>query len=310
MKKLEIMEDIKANFKKEIFESLNSGVTGTYDIPNVIFIQPHDSYASKVYVNSKAKLFHEMGLKSEIVTTPEDANDEWLESLIDEYNKKNDFLLVQLPLSNNMNPDLIKKIKNSIDIDRLGDEALAELNCGDPTAIQPCTAGGVLRIVTEWVKTLNDTRSDKFIEKSSKEYNKNSFGDFVITVIGRGPLSGRPISRMFQDMGATVISLNSNTKTDLLVESINRSNIVVSCTGIHGIIKDYMFNDRVRLIVDVGVTRDENGKLAGDLMITTDDENAYGINTVYTPCKGGAGPMTVLSVVNNCRMLLKRDNKL
>lgn len=139
---------------------------------------------------------------------------------------------------------------------------------------EPCTPLGIMTILSH--------------------YNINIVGKHCV-VLGRSEIVGRPLSEMLLKKNATVTVCHSKTPTELRNELLSKADIIFACTGVPNLIKPENVRDDA-IIIDVGITRDENGKLCGDAGHPTDWTDT---NVMITPVPGGVGPMTVASLMVN-----------
>lgn len=297
MKKFD-MERLRSTVKNVIATSVHK--SGLQGLP-VLFIQPPDDLRAISYIKSKRKILEEVGLKSLTIEIPKDVSSDWIEKVVKDADKLGVPTLVQLPVPDYVSESDICKIPSRIDVDRLGDEALLEQAGGKSfDYLSPCTVSGIMRIIGMYRYTDNITGC---VRRSDPEYNMSGI---TVTVIGRGSLVGRPLSRLLQDMGATVITCNSGTSKEDLAKYINMSDIVVSAAGKHGVISSDMINDDHKvLIIDAGISFID-GKLHGDFKYDKETVNDILPEVTFTPHIGGVGPMTVLAVAENAMMLLSK----
>lgn len=280
---------MRAYKSKEIVERLIKE-TPRLDIrPTVLFIQPPNDPRSASYIKSKQNRLADFGIDSETILLPENITNDKMNQLVDAINKYDIPTLIQLPLPEGVDDSVVKKLKASIDIDALGDEANAILANDPENAILPATVRAIMEYLNEF--GCIDERAPF----------KHRLGGVTITVVGRGPLIGRPLVRILSDMGATVISCNSNTDTDELYYFINSSDIAVLATGSPHLVKGHLI-EYDRIIIDAGVSV-VNGKISGDLLPFLDNKED---GITYTPCIGGVGPLTVCSVALNTIELISK----
>ena len=280
----------------------------------VLFVQPPEDPRAASYVASKKKILEDIGLISVVACKKGKLSDDKdytqrelmdiLQVSLEEYIPT----LIQLPYGNVNLGELPYWMSNEecdvtagdIDVDRLFPESLASLSHGDSyNYMLPCTVNGIKHIINDYL-----------FDDPWKPWSKNILYGQTVVVIGRGELVGRPLSRLLQDSGASVISLNAGSSKELIAKCCKMADIVISAVGVHGVIKSDYFNDDQRvLIVDAGVSF-KDGKLYGDLEKPLFDDNEselmYKPRLTYTPHIGGVGPMTVLSVVENGLKLLFR----
>ena len=261
-------------------------------IPGLAVVCVGDNPASQVYVKNKCRACEEIGYHSVKHMLPTTTTEQDLLLLISELNANPDIhgILVQMPLPSHINEKVIMRaIKPSKDVDAFHPENVGRIVSND-YLFAPCTPAGIM--------TLLDY------------YNIDIQGRKVL-VIGRSNIVGKPIVHLMLEKNATVIVAHSKTRKDDLLRLFATSDIVVSATGVRNIIdeddawqyfKDYrhdFYRDfsvlSNRVIIDVGINRDENGKLCGDL--SEDFKAKY--SAYYTPVPGGVGPMTIAMLMKN-----------
>ncbi len=229
--------------------------------------------ASRVYVNNKKKACAEIGVYSEEYTMPEETTEEQLLELIDVLNKndKLDGILVQLPLPKHIDE---KKIINAInpkkDVDAFHPVNVGKIMVGDFDFV-PCTPAGVMELIKE-----------SGIDVKGKE----------CVVIGRSNIVGKPQAMLLLHQNGTVTICHS--KTVDLPSVTRRADILVAAVGIPKFVTADMVKEGA-VVIDVGMDRDENGKLCGDVDFDTVKEVAGAI----TPVPGGVGPMTIAMLMKN-----------
>lgn len=280
---------MKACKSKEIVERLIKETPRLDVTPTVLFIQPPNDPRSASYIKSKQNRLADFGIDSETILLPENITNDKMNQLVDTINKYDIPTLIQLPLPDGVDDSVVKKLKAGIDIDALGDEANAVLANDPEHAILPAT----VRAIMEYLKSFGCIDETKPF--------KHRLGGVTITVVGRGPLIGRPLVRILSDMGATVVCCNSNTNTDDLYYYINSSDVTVLATGKSELVKGHLI-EYDRIIIDAGVSV-INCKISGDLLPFLDNTED---GITYTPCIGGVGPLTVCSVALNTIELISR----
>lgn len=303
--------DMKS-LRERIIETLKQDVEqfGLSGEP-VLFVQPSGDPRAASYVKSKSDIMSELGLTSVTFQPDININCEAWNIPIEVYRlglKYKIPTLIQLPFDkfeyNDLDDINILDLHecyhiSSIDIDRLTSESKAELSNGNSYGyLLPCTVNGIKHII-----------SDYLCGNPWEEWNRNILYGRNIVVLGRGELVGKPLVRLLQDAGATVIQCNAGTLTTDLIKYCKMADIVITATGHHGAVKTSWFDDDHRvLIIDAGVSF-KDGKLYGDLekpvFEDTIDESMYKTRLTYTPHIGGVGPMTVLSVAENAIELYK-----
>lgn len=249
----------------------------------ITFIQPEGDKRSESYIKSKTKILDEFNIPNITIIAPSTADANWYNN---EVEKAQGPVLLQKPFNKNVDESKLI-VPREKDIDALFNEY---------DNMHPCTVWGVLQIIYDYCHNPDQqTKPEKY-----------KLSGLTVTVIGRGDLCGKPLIKILQDKGATVIACNSGTPYRILKKALNMSDIVVSAVGSHGVISDVMF-DRLHecLVIDVGIEF-INGKLHGDFKRNFKDSEQIYSGIKYTPCVGGVGPFTVLGVAYNSLLLLER----
>lgn len=261
----EVAEKIKLQVKEEI-KSLGKDVT-------LAVVIVGDNPASKVYVNNKKKACKLVGIQSLEYGLPENTSEDELLSLIDRLNNYNyvDGILVQLPLPRHINTDMvIERINPEKDVDGFTAINTGKLWLGQYD-IAPCTAIGVIELLDY--------------------YNIDIAGKHCV-IVGRSNIVGKPVAALMLERNATVTVCHS--KTQNLYDITRTADILITAVGKPKFITRDMVKDGA-VVIDVGINRDENGKLYGDV----DFENVKDKTTAITPVPGGCGPMTVAMLMKN-----------
>ncbi len=260
---------IKDEVKDEVKKISDEGGTIKLSV-----IQVGDDHASSVYVGNKKKACAYTGIESESVQLPPDITQDELIGLISRFNSREDVngILVQLPLPEQINENaVIKAIDPLKDVDGFHPENVGALVSGDPGFI-PCTPAGIMQLLKR-----------NGITVDGKE----------CVVVGRSNIVGKPMSALLLRENGTVTVCHSHTKN--LKEVCKRADILVAAIG-----KPKFFNHEYikegAVIIDVGMDRDENGKLCGDV----DRDDVIDICSAITPVPGGVGPMTIAMLMENC----------
>ena len=264
-----ISQQIKDELKAEVEALKNDGT----DICLAV-IQVGDDPASSVYVRNKKRACAYIGVESRAYELPEDTTEEQLVELVKELNADDTVngILVQLPLPAQIDEDkIIRTISPDKDVDGFHPVNVGKMVIGEDTFL-PCTPAGII----EMLKRSN-------IEIQGKE----------CVVIGRSNIVGKPMSMLMLRENATVTIAHSRTKD--LKEVTNRADILIAAVGkAKFVTADYVKEGAV--VIDVGMDRDENGKLCGDVDFESVEKKASAI----TPVPGGVGPMTVTMLLVNC----------
>ncbi|MEB5567310.1 bifunctional methylenetetrahydrofolate dehydrogenase/methenyltetrahydrofolate cyclohydrolase FolD [Mammaliicoccus sciuri] len=253
-------------------------------IPKLTVILVGNDGASQSYVNSKKKAAEKIGMISEIVHMDESSTEEEVLSELDRLNNDDSVsgILVQVPLPKQVSEaKVLEAINPDKDVDGFNPINIGRLYTGERTFI-PCTPLGIMEIL-------------KHADIDLKGKN--------VAVIGRSHIVGQPVSKLLTDQDATVTLLHSkSTNTE---EVLKQSDVIVSAVGrVHLVTKDLVKPGAV--IIDVGNTPDENGKLKGDVDFKAVKEVASAI----TPVPGGVGPLTITMVLNNTLLAEKWKNGL
>lgn len=262
---LQIKEELKEKAKKLKEEGTN--VT-------LAVIQVGDNPASSVYVRNKKKGCEYIGIGSLSYELPEETSQQELLDLVYKLNKRKDVngILVQLPLPDHIDEDLvIRAIAPEKDVDGFHPQSVGALSIGQPGFVS-CTPAGVIQLLK---------RSG--IDIAGKE----------CVVLGRSNIVGKPMALLLLRENATVTIAHS--KTPNLQEVTRRADILITAVGRPQMItREYVKEGAV--VIDVGINRDENGKLCGDV----DFQDVEPVCSAITPVPGGVGPMTIAMLLNNC----------
>lgn len=264
-----ISVQIKDELKQKAADLKAQGIQVTLAV-----IQVGDNPASCVYVKNKKKGCEYIGIGSLSYELPEETTKEELLSLIQELNERKDVngILVQLPLPAHIDEDtIIKAIDPKKDVDGFHPQSVGALCIGQPGFVS-CTPAGIIQLLK---------RSGISIE--GKE----------CVVLGRSNIVGKPMSLLLLRENATVTIAHSRTKN--LREVTSRADILIAAVGKPKMItRDYVKEGAV--VIDVGINRDENNKLCGDV----DFDDVEPICSAITPVPGGVGPMTIAMLLHNC----------
>lgn len=268
-----VAEHIKQQVKNEIV-SMDRDVT-------LAVIVVGDNPASRVYVNNKKKACEYVGIKSIEVAMPENVSEDILFDTIDELNYNQDVngILVQLPLPKHINEKaVLERIWADKDVDGFSAYNTGKLWQGEYD-IAPCTAIGIIELLDYYG-----------IDISGKN----------CVVIGRSNIVGKPVASLLLERNATVTMCHSKTKN--LSKVTSKADILISAIGKPKFIT-WGFVKKDAVVIDVGINRDENGKLCGDV----DAENIANKASMLTPVPGGVGPMTVAMLMKNTLIAAKNQ---
>lgn len=272
---LQIREEIKA----EVEKMKEAGVT-----PGLAVIIVGEDPASKVYVKNKRLACENTGIYSELYELPESTTEKELLELIKRLNadEKIDGILVQLPLPKHIRENVvIESISPNKDVDAFHAVNVGKIMIGNYDFL-PCTPAGVMALLE---------RSG--IDVAGKE----------CVVVGRSNIVGKPMSMLLLHANGTVTTCHSRTKD--LASVCRRADILVVAIGKPNFIKGDMIKEGA-VVIDVGVNRLPDGKLAGDV----DFASAEKVASYITPVPGGVGPMTITMLLKNTiKSASKRLNK-
>lgn len=252
-------------------------------LPGLSVIIVGENPASQVYVRNKKKACEEVGFKSEVIEMPESTTQEELLAKIEEL--KNDKtvngILVQLPLPGHLDEnEVIKAIPPEKDVDAFHAENVGHIMIGDAELL-PCTPAGII--------TMLDYEG---IDVTGKH----------CVVIGRSNIVGKPMAMLLLKKNGTVTVCHSKTKD--LKEFTKAADILVVAIGRAKFVTGDMIKPGA-VVIDVGMDRDENGKLCGDV----DFESAKEVAGAITPVPGGVGPMTITTLLQNTLKAAKFQQK-
>ncbi|MCI9372501.1 MAG: bifunctional methylenetetrahydrofolate dehydrogenase/methenyltetrahydrofolate cyclohydrolase FolD [Lachnospiraceae bacterium] len=265
----EISAQIKEELKDKVKAMKEDGISVCLAV-----IQVGDDPASSVYVGNKKKACAYIGITSLSYELPEETTQEELLALIGELNKRKDVngILVQLPVPAHIDKDaVIRAIAPEKDVDGFHPQSVGALCIGQEGFVS-CTPAGIIQLLK---------RSG--IEIAGKE----------CVIIGRSNIVGKPMALLLLRENGTVTVTHSGTKD--LKEVTRRADILVAAVGKPKMItREYVKEGAV--VIDVGIHRNENNKLCGDV----DYDDVAPVCSAITPVPGGVGPMTIAMLMNNC----------
>ena len=265
------------NLKIECDELKKEGIN-----PKLAVIMVGDNAASKIYVKNKSKACDEVGIQYEEYFLDEKTTQEELLKLIRKLNDDETVngILLQSPIPSNLNINrAFKEISYSKDVDGFTPSSVGKLLIGEDTFIS-CTPYGIIRMF--------------------EEYNIDLTGKNVV-ILGRSNIVGKPLLQCCLNKNATVTICHSKTKD--LKEYTKRADILVSAVGKEKIVTSDMVKDNV-IVIDVGINRNSEGKVVGDV----DFENVKKKASYITPVPGGVGPMTIAMLMSNVIKATKEQN--
>lgn len=265
----EISAQIKEELKEKVTAMKEQGISVCLAV-----IQVGDDPASSVYVGNKKKACAYIGITSLSYELPEETTQEELLALIGELNSREDVngILVQLPVPDHIEEDaVIRAIAPGKDVDGFHPQSVGALCIGQKGFVS-CTPAGIIQLLK---------RSG--IEIAGKE----------CVIIGRSNIVGKPMALLLLRENGTVTVTHSRTKN--LKEVTKRADILIVAVGKPKMItREYVKEGAV--VIDVGIHRNENNKLCGDV----DYDDVAPVCSAITPVPGGVGPMTIAMLMNNC----------
>ncbi|MBQ5841453.1 MAG: bifunctional methylenetetrahydrofolate dehydrogenase/methenyltetrahydrofolate cyclohydrolase FolD [Clostridia bacterium] len=274
-----IAAQIRAEVAEEVAALKEKGIT-----TGLAVILVGEDPASCTYVRNKQKACQEAGIYAEQIDLPADTTQEQLLAVVEELNARGDIhgILCQLPLPRHLDDKaVIAAISPAKDVDAFHAESVGHIMIGDGGFL-PCTPAGVMELLS---------RSNISVEGKS------------CVVIGRSNIVGKPMAMLLLHANGTVTVCHSRTKdlaavcreADILVAAIGKAKFVTADMVKQG-----------ATVIDVGINRDENGKLCGDVDFAAVEPVAGAI----TPVPGGVGPMTIAMLLKNTVTGAKMQNGL
>lgn len=266
-------KEISAQIRAEISEKVKEYNERTGKLPGLAVVIVGENPASQVYVRNKKKACEQVGFNSWVYEMPENTTQDELNALIDKLNEDGGVhgILVQLPLPKHLDEEqVILRIKPEKDVDAFHPYNVGRITIGNPKFL-PCTPAGIMELLH---------RSN--IEIAGKE----------CVVIGRSNIVGKPMALLLLSENGTVTVCHSKTKD--LKEVCRRADILVVAIGK----ADFVTADMVKegaVVIDVGMNRNAEGKLTGDVDFASVSEVA----SYITPVPGGVGPMTITMLLQN-----------
>ncbi|UTR09473.1 bifunctional methylenetetrahydrofolate dehydrogenase/methenyltetrahydrofolate cyclohydrolase FolD [Evansella sp. LMS18] len=264
----ELASEKRKQMKEETEKLKEQGIT-----PGLAVILVGEDPASRSYVKAKQKACSETGIHSELEELPDTVTEEELLEKIDQLNKADHIhgILVQLPLPGHISEEaVIEAISPEKDVDGFHPVNIGRMMTGQDTFL-PCTPFGIIEMI-----------KSKGIEIKGKH----------AVVVGRSNIVGKPVGQLLLKEDATVTYCHSRTEN--MKDYTKSADILVVAVGkAFFLSKDYIKEGAV--VIDVGVNRNDDGKLVGDV----DYEGAKEIASYITPVPGGVGPMTITMLLHN-----------
>lgn len=264
---------VSQNKRQAIAEAVKARIAQGKRVPGLAVVIVGEDPASQVYVRNKHKACEEVGFLSSVYRLPEETTEAELLTLIDALNAdaEIDGILVQLPLPRHLDAKaVIARIDPLKDVDAFHTENVGKIMLGEK-GFAPCTPSGVMTLLEAYG-----------IDPAGKE----------CVVVGRSNIVGKPMAMLLLHKNATVTIAHSRT-VDLAAVT-RRADVLVVAVGRAKFITADMVKEGA-VVIDVGMNRDENGKLCGDV-----DFAAVAPKTSFiTPVPGGVGPMTITTLLEN-----------
>lgn len=276
---VEIAKKVRENIASQVTELKQQGV-----IPGLAVILVGDNQASKTYVANKEKACQQLGMHSVLIKLPETVSQEELLVKINELNEDNSIhgILVQLPLPKHIEEkSVIEAISPAKDVDGFHPENIGKMMTGQDT-FYPCTPYGVIVML--------------------EHIGYNPAGKHAV-IVGRSNIVGKPAGQLLLNMDATVTYVHS--KTVDMAKYTKQADILVVAVGK----RDVITSEHVKpgaIVIDVGMNRNDEGKLCGDVAYDEVKEVA----SYITPVPGGVGPMTITMLMHNTLKAARRIHSL
>lgn len=270
-----LAKEIQGKVTTEVAELAKNGKK-----PGLAVVLVGDNQASRTYVRNKQKRTEEAGMKSVLMELPETVSEEKLLEVVEKLNIDETIhgILVQLPLPKHISEEkVIDTISYDKDVDGFHPVNVGNLFI-EKDSFVPCTPAGIIELIKSTGTQIEGKRA---------------------VVIGRSNIVGKPVAQLLLNENATVTIAHSRTKD--LPEVAKEADILVVATGLAKFVKkDYIKPGAV--VIDVGMDRDENNKLCGDV----DFDDVVDVAGFITPVPGGVGPMTITMLLANTLKAAKR----
>lgn len=272
-----VSQKTRENIKAQVEEfKVNNGI-----VPGLAVIVVGNDPASAVYVRNKHKATMEVGMNSYQIELPEDTREDELLEKIAELNSDPSVngILVQLPLPRHISEKkVIAAISPDKDVDAFHPQNVGRIMIGDYDLL-PCTPAGIMKLIDFYGISVEGKRC---------------------VVVGRSNIVGKPMAHLLLERNGTVTVCHS--KTNNLYDITRDADIVVVAIGKAKFLTSEMIKQGA-VVIDVGINRDENGKLVGDV----DFESASEVASYITPVPGGVGPMTISMLLENTLTAAKKQ---
>lgn len=272
-----LAKKIRENLKQENDKLKEKGITSKLAV-----ILVGDDGASKIYVRNKSKACQDVGIEYEEILLDSNTTMDKLLNIIDGLNNRKDIngILLQSPIPRGLDiKQAFEKIDYKKDVDGFNPINVGKLMIGQDCFIS-CTPYGIIKML--------------------EEYNIPIEGKHAV-VIGRSNIVGKPLSQCLLNKNATITTCHS--KTENLKEITKTADILISAVGKANMVTADMVKEGAT-VIDVGMNRNDEGKLVGDV----DFENVKEKASYITPVPGGVGPMTIAMLMNNVIKATKKQN--
>lgn len=263
-----IAAEIQAKIEKDVAVLKERGKQ-----PGLAVVLVGDNQASRTYVRNKQKRTEAVGMKSVLIELPETVSEKELLETVETLNHDDTIhgILVQLPLPKHISEDkVIDTISSEKDVDGFHPLNVGNLFIGKPTFL-PCTPAGIIELIKSTGESIEGKKA---------------------VVIGRSNIVGKPVAQLLLQENATVTIAHSRTRD--LEKVASEADILVVAIGIAKFIKKEAVKEGA-IVIDVGMDRDENNKLCGDV----DYDDVVSKAGYITPVPGGVGPMTITMLLAN-----------
>ena len=274
-----VAQEVKAKVSKKVKELQKNGIT-----PGLAVIIIGNNQASRIYVNNKKKACAEISIYSKEYALPNTTSQKELIELISKLNNDDSIngILVQLPLPNHINEKaVIEAIDPLKDVDAFHEINVGKIMIGEYDLL-PCTPAGIIELL-----------NSQNIEIEGKH----------CVVVGRSNIVGKPMAMLLLHRNGTVTICHSKTKN--LKEICKNADILIAAVGKAKFITSDMVK-KGAVVIDVGMNKDENSKLCGDV----DFDNVEKIASYITPVPGGVGPMTIAMLMKNTVTAASLQNRI
>lgn len=264
----ELAKKIRGELKLEVDNLRKNGI-----IPKLAVIMVGNDKASEVYVRNKSKACNEIGIEFEEFLLDSNIKQEELIDLIKKLNNRKDVhgILLQSPIPEHLNiREAFDTIDYRKDVDGFNPINIGKLAIGEDAFVS-CTPYGVVKMLEEYNIPIEGKRA---------------------VIIGRSNIVGKPLIQCLLNKNATVTICHSRTKN--IDEITKEADILIAALGKPKFVKENMVKENA-VVIDVGINRNEEGKLVGDV----DFENVSKKASYITPVPGGVGPMTIAMLMNN-----------